>query len=82
MYIGDFNARNSEWWGDDSTKIAELTAQYNLNQIIDVSTHILSDSVSCIDLIFTKETKKSCRSCTEQRAITSPWYVLSIMKVR
>ena len=36
MYIGDFNARNSEWWNGDSTnlqgtELAELAAQYNLN---------------------------------------------------
>ena len=61
MYIGDFNARNSEWWNGDSTnlqgtELAELAAQYNLNQVIDGPTHILPNSASCIDLIFTTET--------------------------
>ena len=61
MYIGDFNARNSEWWNGDSTnlqgtELAELAAQYNLNQAIDGPTHILPNSASCIDLIFTTET--------------------------
>ena len=61
IYIGDFNARNSEWWNGNSTNLqgpdlAELTAQYSLNQIIDGPAHILPDSASCIDLIFTTET--------------------------
>ena len=61
IYIGDFNARNSEWWNGDctnlqGTELAELAAQNSLNQIIDGPTHILSNSASCIDLIFTTET--------------------------
>ena len=61
IYIGDFSARNSEWWNGDSTnlqgtELAELAAQYSLNQIIDGTTHILPNSACCIDLIFTTET--------------------------
>ena len=61
MNIGHFNARNSEWWIGDSTnlqgtELAELVAQNSLNQIIDGPTHILPNSASCIDLIFTTET--------------------------
>ena len=61
MYNGDFNVRNLEWWNGGSTnlkstELAELAAQYSLNQIIDGPTHILPDSASCIDLIFTTET--------------------------
>ena len=60
MYIGDFNARNSEWWNGDSsylqgTELPELAAQYNLNQFIDGLTHNLPNSASCIDLISTTE---------------------------
>ena len=56
MYIGDFNARNLEWWNGDSTnlqctKLPELAAQYNLTQVIDDPTQILPNSASCIDLI-------------------------------
>ena len=61
MYIGDFSARIDgmmEWWNGDSTnlqgtELAELAAQYSLKQIIDGPTHILPNSASCIDLIFT-----------------------------
>ena len=61
IYIGDFNARNSEWWNGDSTnlqgtELAEPAAQYSLNQIIDGPAHILPNSASCIDLIFTTGT--------------------------
>ena len=61
IYIVVFNARNSEWWNGDSTnqqctELAELAAKYNLNQIIDSPTHILPNSASCIELIFTIET--------------------------
>ena len=58
LYIGDFNARNSNWWQNDLTnrqgvEIIDLTSQYNLHQVIDKPTHILPNSASCIDLIFT-----------------------------
>ena len=61
IYIGDFIARNPEWWNDDSnnlqgTELVELAAQYSLNQIVDGPTHILPNSACCIDLIFTIET--------------------------
>ena len=57
MYIGDFNAKNLEWWNGDSTnlqvtKLAELVAQYNLSLVIDGPTHIFPNSASCVDLIF------------------------------
>ena len=61
MYIGDFNAKNSECWNGDSanlhnTKLVEPAAQYSLNQVIDGLTHILPNSASYIDLILTTET--------------------------
>ena len=58
IYLGDFNARNSNWWACDATNIygtniEEITNQNSLEQIIDGPTHILPESVSCIDLLFT-----------------------------
>ena len=38
------------------TEHAELTVHYSLNQVINGPTHILPNSASCIDLIFTTET--------------------------
>ena len=57
IYLGDFNARNSNWWAGDATNIygtniEEITTQNSLEQIIDGPTHILPASASCIDLFF------------------------------
>ena len=56
--IGDFNAKSNKWSeGDRSTiegsKIDFFTSQFD--QIIKESTHILENSSSCIDLIFTTQ---------------------------
>ena len=56
--LGDFNAKSNKWSeGDRSTiigsKIDFLTSQFGLFQIIKEPNHILENSSSCIDLIFT-----------------------------
>ena len=61
MHIEDFNAKNLKWWNGDSTnlqgtELAELATHYSLNQVIDGPAHILPNSASCTDLIFTTET--------------------------
>ena len=53
--IGDFNAKSNKWSeGDRSTiqgsKIAFLTSQFGLSQIIKEPTHILENSSSFIGL--------------------------------
>ena len=58
--IGGFNAKsNKRSEGDKSTiegsKIDFLTSQFGLSQIIKEPTHILENSSSCIDLIFTTQ---------------------------
>ena len=58
--IGDFNAKSNKWSeGDRSTiegsKIDFLTSRFGLSQIIKEPTHILENSSSCIDLIFTTQ---------------------------
>ena len=57
IFLGDLNARNSEWCVGDITnvhskEIADLASQHGLYQVIDEATHILPSSLSCIDLIF------------------------------
>ena len=52
LFLGDYNARNSQWFGNDITTIAgkdlaSLTEMYGLVQVIDEPTHILSGSSSC-----------------------------------
>ena len=56
--IGDFNAKSSNWYNKDKTsfegnKIENVTSQLGVNQIINELTHILTNSSSFIDLIFT-----------------------------
>ena len=55
--IGDFNARSSSWCISDKinyegTKTDCLAMEY-LKQVINEPTHLLENSSSCIDLIFT-----------------------------
>ena len=57
VFLGDFNVKNSDWWNGDNTdpegmKIQNIAIQHGLQQLIDGPTHILPDSSSCIDLIF------------------------------
>ena len=58
--IGNFNAKSNKWSeGDRATikgsKTDFLISQFGLSQIIKESTHILKNSSSCIDLIFTAQ---------------------------
>ena len=58
--LGDFNARSANWWIEDRTspeglQIDSLTSYYGLHQLISEPTHILNNSSTCIDLIFTSQ---------------------------
>ena len=58
IITGDFNARSSSWWSNDTntlegTNLYSLTSSNNFSQLINESTHIQRISSSCIDLIFT-----------------------------
>ena len=58
--IGDFNAKSKSWYINDSTTsqgnvLRNITSQFGLQQIIKEPTHILDNSSSCIDLIFTSQ---------------------------
>lgn len=58
LFLGDYNARNSQWYPNDITNTAgrelgNLISMYGIAQIINEPTHILSGSTSCIDLVFT-----------------------------
>ena len=60
--IVNFTAKSSNWYNKDKTsfkdnKIENLTSQLGLDQIINEPTHILPNSSSCIDLIFTSPPK-------------------------
>ena len=58
--IGDFNAKSSNWYNKEKTSfegntIENVTSQLGLHQMINEPTHILPNSSSCIDLIFTSQ---------------------------
>ena len=60
VILGDFNARSSSWWSNDITNpngilIDSLTTTDGFKQLISDATHILPQSLSCIDLIFTDQ---------------------------
>ena len=60
IILGNFNARSNSWWiGDieasEGSRINALTTSYGFQQLISEPTHILNNSSSCIDLIFTDE---------------------------
>ena len=54
------NVKSSNWYKHDKTtyegsKIDAITSQFGLQQLIKEPTHILTDSSSCIDLLFTSQ---------------------------
>ena len=60
LITGDFNVRSTNWWKNDlptseGTQVNSLTTSYGLSQVISDRTHILPNSSSCIDLIFTNQ---------------------------
>ena len=60
IILGDFNARSKSWLLEDvtfheDTHIESLTTMHGLQQLISDPTHLLPNSSSCIDLIFTDQ---------------------------
>ena len=60
IITGDFNCRSPQWWENDNEnkegKIFEPhTSKLGLHQLMSEATHIMGDSKSCIDLIFTDQ---------------------------
>ena len=56
----DYNAMSSQWClnnksSPENLQIESLTSYYGLTQVINETTHLLSNSLSCIDLIFTTQ---------------------------
>ena len=60
IILGDFNARSKSWLLEDvtfheDTHIESLTTMHGLQQLISDPTHLLPNSSSCIDLIFSDQ---------------------------
>ena len=69
VVLGDFNAKLRQWYDKDSStsegiSIENITSRFGLHQIINEPTHILENSCSCIDLIFTSQPNLSVESGT------------------
>ena len=75
IIAGDLDARCSRWWKNNTTnltgqEIDSLTSSAGYKQIIDKPTHVIDNSMSCIDLIF----------CTDQNAISNYGIDVSMFK--
>ena len=60
VVLGDFNAKSNLWFKGDKTtyegsKIDVITSTFGLQQTMNEPAHIIGDSSSCIDLIFTSQ---------------------------
>ena len=60
IVLGDFNITSNLWFKGDKTsyeasKIDAITSRFGLKQLINKPTHLVADSPSCIDLIFTSQ---------------------------
>ena len=61
VVIGDFNAKLKNWYKKkakcsfEGNIIENVTWQFGLQQVIKESTHVLDNSSSCIDLVFTSQ---------------------------
>ena len=60
IITGDFNCRSPQWWEQDNEneegrQFEPLTTDLGLHQLISGPTHMIGESKSCIDLIFTDE---------------------------
>ena len=74
VVLGDFNAKSNLWFKGEKTmyevsKIDGITSTFVLQQIINEPTHIIGDSFSCNDLIFSSQTNlvmkcKFSKGCT------------------
>ena len=58
--ISDFNAKSCNWSIDDTTtpegpQLDSITSLYGMEQLISEPNHIMQQSSSCIDLIFTNQ---------------------------
>ena len=60
ILLGDFNARSKNWLvhnitNNEGTQIMSISLLYGFPQLISEATHILQNSLPCIDIIFTDQ---------------------------
>ena len=61
LILGDFNAQSPTWDDDkisiEGTQLDVVSSSHGLHQLIKAPTHLMENSVSFIDLIFTNQPK-------------------------
>ena len=67
VVTGDFNARSSSLWCNhintiEGSHLHSLTSSNSFSQLVNEPTHIQTNSLSCIDLIFTNQPNLSVNS--------------------
>ena len=60
IITGDFNCRSTQWWEYDNENnegrlLESISSDNGLQQLISEPTHLMGDSKSCIDLIFSDQ---------------------------
>ena len=70
VILGNFNAKLRQWHDKDTStpegiSVDSITSHFALHQIINEHTHVLENSSSCIDLIFTSQPNISVESGTQ-----------------
>ena len=92
--IGEFTVKSSSWYKHDETKsegfkIEAVTFKFGLQQLIQESIHILSNSSFCIDLIFMSQPNLVMKSVIhsalhENSHLKLIWkcHILHLMNVR
>ena len=82
--LGDFNAKNTNWWGNindyQGTQIDQIASMHGYNQIINEATNFEPNcEPSCIDLMFCSQPNLIQNSgtylCIFVRALSSPNYI-------
>ena len=86
IILGDFNVRSNNWWqGDTLTsealRIDYLTTSYGFQQLISEPTHILKNSSSSIDLIFTDQPNLITASATHPSLHTNCHQNITFCKI-
>ena len=84
LLLGDYNARNTNWWHHDITttegiQLETTTTIYGLQQSIDEPTHIHQNSSSCIDLIFTNQPNLIIKIVNTKLSLLRPGIELNIL---
>ena len=69
VLLGDYNVHSKSWWASNANtpecmQLDALTSSYSLQQLVNEPTHILPNSSSCTDLIFTDQPRVVVNSGT------------------